>query len=763
MPRPELIFHPKFEPLFLKDRKGGPRYTILTSGRAGGKSTAVSTASVCDTYLDPYTVLYSRQTMTSARVSVIPEYNDKIRILGKQRHFAVKEDMIVNRRSGGKLIFRGIQTSSGNQTAKLKSIPNLRKFFLDEAQELVNPVDFDTIDLSIRLKDAPNEIWLALNPSDIHHWIYKRFFRKPGVPYDYNGVVDDVRYIHTDWRDVREYLSQSFIDNALKMEREQPDKYANLYLGDWSVRRSGLIYPRWRPVTLADIPLGLDWWYGNDWGYSNDPDALVRMAFDPLTRTLYIVEVMYSTGKLPKDVAAAIRQDCEARGTTADRALVYCDPARPDSIQELRLQYGINAVPGINRDKVGRIGYLQGFKVCYVGENVREEAETYSWEPDKADPEVFTNVPQDGGDHCFVGSTIIATTTGEKRIDEITENDLVLTSEGYRRVLKIFDNGYKEIRKYSINFANFAVEIEATPDHKIKTAEGWKQLKELCATDVLFLSRSSMERSTTSIPESAISADTTSDCTGSCGNTTTDRSRRGATSTTRTETQPTTKSKTSNSLSASRTCQSTPARTSRQTPNASSEICTRRWRQQRSGTSPKPDGNGIGSTPGCKASDSTRKSNTPATSAGKPSSITGGPTNTTSAHGNAARPGEGPAASMMSPGPANGAGRSSAATGTSLSDSVATLVPLPIVSISASSPRIERVFDLHVEDMHEYLANGVLVHNCMDAISYGSTHLRRMGIPNDDGDLPGIPQRGVGNMSAADSIRDWMNPERAKI
>ena len=400
MPHPELIFHPKFEPLFLKDRKGGPRYTVLTSGRAGGKSTAVSTASVCDTYLDPYTVLYSRQTMTSARVSVIPEYNDKIRILGKQRHFAVKEDMIVNRRSGGKLIFRGIQTSSGNQTAKLKSIPKLRKFFLDEAQELVNPTDFDTIDLSIRLKDAPNEIWLALNPSDIHHWIYKRFFRKPGVPYDYNGVVDDVRYIHTDWRDVKEYLSQSFIDNALKMEREQPDKYANLYLGDWSVRRSGLIYPRWRPVTLADIPLGLDWWYGNDWGYSNDPDALVRMAFDALTRTLYIVEVMYSTGKLPKDVAAAIRQDCEARGTTADRALVYCDPARPDSIQELRLQYGINAVPGINRDKVGRIGYLQGFKVCYVGENVREEAETYSWEPDKADPEVFTNVPQDGGDHA---------------------------------------------------------------------------------------------------------------------------------------------------------------------------------------------------------------------------------------------------------------------------------------------------------------------------------------------------------------------------
>ena len=242
---------------------------------------------------------------------------------------------------------------------------------------------------------------MALNPSDIHHWIYKRFFRKPGVPFDFNGVVDDVRYIHTDWRDVKEYLSDSFIERALKCEREDPDKYANIYLGDWSVRRSGLIYPRWEACTLADVPLGLEWWYANDWGYSNDPDALLRMGFDPLTRTLYIIQVMYATGKLPRDIAAAIRRDCEAWGEDVSRALVYCDPARPDNIAELRIQYGINAVPGINRDKVGRIGYLQGFKVKYVGKEIGEEAETYSWEPSKEDPEVYTDVPQDGGDHAM--------------------------------------------------------------------------------------------------------------------------------------------------------------------------------------------------------------------------------------------------------------------------------------------------------------------------------------------------------------------------
>lgn len=395
----QVKFHPKYEPLF-RYEKGGPRYKVVTGGRGSGKSFAVSSATVCDTYNDDYATLYSRYTLTSAQVSVIPEYVDKIKLLGKARHFAVTKESVINRVSGGVLYFRGILGSSGNQTARLKSIPKLRKFFLDEAQELTSESDFDIIDLSIRAKEVPNEAMMALNPSDIHHWIYKRFFKKPGgVPFDYNGRIDDVQYIHTDWRDNRDNLSPSFIAKALEMERTNPEKYANIYLGDWSVKRNGLIYPRWQPCALEEIPLGLEWWYGNDWGYSNDPDALVRMGFDPLTRTLYLVEVLYETGKLPRDVAAALREDCARIGLNPDQAVVYCDPARPDSIAELRTQYGINALPGINRDKVGRIGYLQGFKVRYVGKHIGDEADTYSWEPSKEDEDTFTDVPQDGNDH----------------------------------------------------------------------------------------------------------------------------------------------------------------------------------------------------------------------------------------------------------------------------------------------------------------------------------------------------------------------------
>jgi hypothetical protein len=59
-------------------------------------------------------------------------------------------------------------------------------------------------------------------------------------------------------------------------------------------------------------------------------------------------------------------------------------------------------------------------------------------------------------------------------------------------------------------------------------------------------------------------------------------------------------------------------------------------------------------------------------------------------------------------------------------------VSLVVQSIENLCAKRERVYDLTIEDCHEYFANGILVHNCMDAISYGAvTHLRRLGILNE--------------------------------
>ena len=103
--------------------------------------------------------------------------------------------------TGSSIIFKGIKTSAGNQTAALKSLQGITTFVLDEAEELINEDDFDKIDQSVRAKNKPNRVILILNPTTKEHWIYQRFFAAKAVNGGHNGCKDNVTYIHTTFKD----------------------------------------------------------------------------------------------------------------------------------------------------------------------------------------------------------------------------------------------------------------------------------------------------------------------------------------------------------------------------------------------------------------------------------------------------------------------------------------------------------------------------------------------------------------------------------
>lgn len=393
----EIVFSPKYEPLF---RPPDTRYTLVTGGRGGGKSFAVNTSLCDDTYTDRYHTLFTRYTMTSAEISIIPEFREKLDLLGIAGDFGIKNAQITNLTTGAQIIFRGLLASSGNQVAKLKSIQGVRRWVLDEAQELIDPEMFDTIDFSVRQKGADNNIMLVLNPADIHHWIYDRFFRRPGVSPGFNGVAGDVRYIHTTYLDNLQNLDASFIARAEKMKSVDYDRYRHIFLGHWASLSEGVIYRNWKEIPASDWPRSLPVWYGVDWGYANDPTAVVRLCYDPDTKTVYAYEVCYRKGLLIGDIGRIIRADMELCGAQPD-AFIYCDPARPEHIAELRVNHDLAAVPAVNRNKTGRIEYLKYFNVRYAGENIRHEAETYSWKPDPKDKSHWLNEPADGNDHAM--------------------------------------------------------------------------------------------------------------------------------------------------------------------------------------------------------------------------------------------------------------------------------------------------------------------------------------------------------------------------
>ena len=188
-----LELNPKYLPLFNNDN----RYYIVTGGRGSGKSWTVTMFLLGLTYESNEVILFTRYTLTSAHVSIIPEFLEKLELLGNESDFHITKDEIINLKTGSKIIFKGIKTSSGTQTASLKSLAGVTCWVLDEAEELVDEDVFDKIDLSIRAKNKQNRVILVLNPATKEHFIYQKFFEAKGIEAGSNITKGDTTYIHT--------------------------------------------------------------------------------------------------------------------------------------------------------------------------------------------------------------------------------------------------------------------------------------------------------------------------------------------------------------------------------------------------------------------------------------------------------------------------------------------------------------------------------------------------------------------------------------
>jgi phage terminase large subunit len=169
----DIIINEKFLPL----KDSDARYYIVTGGRgSSSKSFSTTLIEATNTLSQGYNCLYTRYTMASAELSIIPEFKEKIELLNLDNIFDINRKEITNTVTNSRILFRGIKTSAGNQTANLKSLQGISTWVLDEAEEMVDENEFDTIDLSVRSNVQKNRIILILNPTTKEHWIYRRFF-----------------------------------------------------------------------------------------------------------------------------------------------------------------------------------------------------------------------------------------------------------------------------------------------------------------------------------------------------------------------------------------------------------------------------------------------------------------------------------------------------------------------------------------------------------------------------------------------------------
>lgn len=220
------------------------RFFVITGGRGSGKSFEVGRFTNLLSFEANHKILFTRQTMSSAHLSIIPEFQEKIDLLELNDYFEVNRSEIRNKISGNEIIFKGIKTSSGDQTANLKSLQGVTVWIIDEAEELTNEVTFDKINLSIRQKGVQNRVILILNPATKEHWIYKRFFEDANVSEGFTGIKGNVTYIHSTYLDNIENLDESFIDEVENIKLTDPDKYNHVILGGWLTDTEGAVFTK---------------------------------------------------------------------------------------------------------------------------------------------------------------------------------------------------------------------------------------------------------------------------------------------------------------------------------------------------------------------------------------------------------------------------------------------------------------------------------------------------------------------------------------
>ncbi len=370
------------------------RYTLVTGGRGSGKSFGVADFILRLTFQKGEGVLYTRYTMASAEKSIIPEFRAAIERNGFSGYFNITKSKIVNQLTGSFVLFSGIKTSSGDQTANLKSIHGVSTWVIEEMEDFNDEEAFNRINESIRTKDAQNRVIMIMNPSYRSHFVYQRFILPD---YEIKKVqeakieisnVDNVTHIHTTCIDIEDKLGEDFVKEYQKLRINKNEEYNHRFLGQWQNVKGGLVIEDWEQCN--EIPQHLPYAYGIDYGFSPDPTAIIKVAYDSKLKHVYLEEQLVAK-KLDTETIASFIHDNLNR-----QDMFVCETAEPRLNHELRKK-NINVVEFKKPKLAFSLNELIQNKIFIVkgSLNIMNEANLYEWNSKKA------GIPVDANNHCI--------------------------------------------------------------------------------------------------------------------------------------------------------------------------------------------------------------------------------------------------------------------------------------------------------------------------------------------------------------------------
>lgn len=392
-----LEFSEKYKPLFTTKA----RYIHLYGGRGrGGSFTAMRYFLHLITQTEYFRGYIMRSIHKDVRESLWRDFKDRIEEAGIEEEFALNDSSMsaVHLPTGNVLLSKGFKKSSGNQTAKLKSIAGATHVAIEEAEE-VEEEEFKQLDDSLRTIKGQIQIIQIFNPPHKRHWIWKRWYHLIDTPETdeegnkyYRSVPkanQNLLSIFSTYEDNWQNLNESFIAN---LERYTGVHLMTVVKGFISEGVRGRIFTGWTPIPA--MPGLYNKVYGLDFGF-NDPLAVVEV--ERHNNNLWCRQMVYDKGL----TIPMLDDRLKALGIRkTDR--IYADSAEPGDIEELK-KLGWNIIPckkypgsvltGIRR--------LKKFNVFYTEDSpaIADESQEYKWQLDQN--KMPTDQPEDKHNHII--------------------------------------------------------------------------------------------------------------------------------------------------------------------------------------------------------------------------------------------------------------------------------------------------------------------------------------------------------------------------
>lgn len=368
---------------------------MVTGGRGSLKSTHVQDFIIRLTYERGHGILFTRYTMASAELSIIPEFKTILQRLGVEHHFTVTRGKAINKKTGSFIYFSGIKTQQGNQTGRLKSMSGITTWVIEEGEDFNDEKTFETIDDSIRTPIHQNRIIWIQNPTTREHFIYKKFIKPKNKQIDVHGYdvtvsdMDHVEHIHVTYHIALKYLHQS-IQDKIKQEIRNEKKaiaaepgneykikhssrhYYN-WIGGWLERAEGAIYDNWKEGPFDD---SLPFCYGLDFGFTH-PTALIKTAIDDAAKRVFWQQEIHAPGLSTESLMARIK-----KSVTNKESLIVCDHNEERTRRMIKKEgYNIKKALKGPGSVVAGIRALQEYEIIVTPESheLKTDLSNYVW------------------------------------------------------------------------------------------------------------------------------------------------------------------------------------------------------------------------------------------------------------------------------------------------------------------------------------------------------------------------------------------------